>query len=71
VAPLAVEVVEIVGSPSPPAPQPERERNRTPKTTEQVRLRMYFGNLTLAEVFILGWRNEQGLCLIELKRKCL
>jgi hypothetical protein len=36
-APLAVEVVEIVGSPAPPDPQPERERNRTLKVIEQAR----------------------------------
>lgn len=41
-APVAVEVVEIVGSPSPPDPQPERERNRTLKVIEQARLMIDF-----------------------------
>jgi hypothetical protein len=35
--PLAVEVVEIVGSPAPPDPQPERESSRTIKAIEQAR----------------------------------
>jgi hypothetical protein len=41
-APLAVEVVETVGSPAPPDPQPEIERNRTLKMIEQASPMMDF-----------------------------
>jgi hypothetical protein len=37
VAPLVVEVVDTVDSPSPPDPQPEMERNTTLKVIEQAR----------------------------------